>query len=113
MPDIGRMGDTRMEQRIAAVRRFNRFYTQKIGALNEGLLGSPYSLTEVRILYELAHCDRPTASELAKQLGLDAGYLSRTLSAFQERGLIKKAPSKEDGRRSFLFLTGRGKAAFA
>ena len=102
-----------MDQRIAAVRHFNRFYTQKIGALNEGLLGSPYSLTEVRILYELAHRDQPTASELAKQLGLDAGYLSRTLSAFQERGLIKKAPSKEDARRSLLSLSDRGKKAFA
>jgi len=107
------MGDIGFDQRIAAVRRFNRFYTQRIGVLNDGLLGSPYSLTEVRILYELAHRDKPTASELAKQLGLDAGHLSRTLSAFKEQGLIRKAPSKEDGRRSFLSLTGRGKAAFA
>ena len=107
------MGDIRFNGRVTAVRRFNRFYTQKIGVLQEGLLGSPYSLTEVRLLYELANGEKPTASELAKRLGLDAGYLSRILSAFKERGLIKKARSKEDGRRSFLSLSGRGKAAFA
>src|SRR5262249_6643624 len=102
-----------MDQRIAAVRRFNRFYTQKIGVLNQEWLGRPHFLTEGRILYELAHRDRPTASDLAKQLGLDAGYVSRTLSAFQERGLIRKTPSKDDGRRSLLSLTERGKKAFA
>jgi DNA-binding MarR family transcriptional regulator/N-acetylglutamate synthase-like GNAT family acetyltransferase len=107
------MGEIGFNGRVTAVRRFNRFYTQKIGVLKEGLLGSPYSLTEVRLLYELAHGEKPTASELAKQLGLDAGYLSRILSAFKERGLIKKARSKEDGRRSLLSLSGRGKAAFA
>ena len=107
------MTDICFDQRIRAVRHFNRLYTQKIGVLSNGLLGSAYSLTEVRLLYELAHTDKPTASELAKQLGLDAGYLSRILSAFEKRGLIKKATSKNDGRRSFLSLTARGRAAFA
>jgi len=107
------MADIGFDQRIGVVRRFNRFYTQKIGVLNEGLMGSAYSLSEGRVLYELANRAKPSASDLAKQLGLDSGYLSRVLSAFEQRGLIKKAPSKDDGRRTFLSLTARGKAAFA
>jgi DNA-binding MarR family transcriptional regulator/GNAT superfamily N-acetyltransferase len=101
------------EQRVAAVRRFNRFYTSKIGVLHEGFLGSPFPLAQVRVLYELAHRTRPTAAELSKELALDAGYLSRILQAFEKRGLIEKTPSDTDGRQSLLSLTARGREAFA
>lgn len=99
-------------QRIEAVRQFNRFYTQKIGVLHEGLLKSPFSLTEVRVLYELAHKEKPVASELAKELGLDPGYLSRILAGFKSKNLVDSKPSEQDGRQSILRLTEKGKAAF-
>jgi DNA-binding MarR family transcriptional regulator/GNAT superfamily N-acetyltransferase len=107
------MTDDALFQRVEAVRQFNRFYTQKIGVLHEGLLSSPFSLTEVRVLYELAHRERPVASELGKDLGLDPGYLSRILSSFKAKGLIDSKPSEQDGRQSILWLTEQGKAAFA
>ena len=107
------MAPSKVEQRVAAVRRFNRFYTKKIGLLHEGYLASAFSLTEGRVLYELAHQDTVTASELGRELGLDPGYLSRILRAFEKRGLIERTRSKTDGRQSLLALTRRGHDAFA
>jgi DNA-binding MarR family transcriptional regulator/GNAT superfamily N-acetyltransferase len=101
------------EQRIAAVRRFNRFYTQHIGVLREGWLDSPFSLTEARVLYELKARDGATASDIATLLGLDAGYLSRILRRFHKDGLIRKRISPADARQSFLSLTARGRKSFA
>jgi len=99
--------------RIEAIRRFNRFYTRRIGALHEGLLASKFTLTESRLLWELAHRDRLTATELARELELDAGYLSRLLRSFKERGLIKTARAVDDARHQHLSLTAAGKRAFA
>jgi DNA-binding MarR family transcriptional regulator/N-acetylglutamate synthase-like GNAT family acetyltransferase len=107
------MAETLSERRIEAVRRFNRFYTRQIGVLQEGLLQSPFSLTEARVLYELARRPGVTASELAADLGLDAGYLSRILRAFGARGLITRKRSKADGRQSHLALSDHGHAVFA
>ena len=103
--------------RIEAVRRFNRFYTRRIGVLQESLLDSSFTLTECRILWELAHLADAsagiTATELARMLELDAGYLSRLLRTLKERGLIKATPSKDDARQMQLVLTPAGRRAFA
>ena len=98
---------------IHAVRRFNRFYTRQIGVLQEHLLDSRFSLTEVRVLYELAHRPGITAIELRKELGLDRGYLSRMLQAFEKQGWIKTKLSAADKRRILLSLTAKGQKVFA
>ena len=83
---------------VEAVRRFSRFYTRHIGVLHEGYNGSEFSLTEARVIYELAHREAATASDLVKYLGLDAGYLSRLLKSFQERGLVQRQISDVDAK---------------
>lgn len=97
---------------IEAVRRFNRLYTRQIGVLNEGLLNSSFSLTEVRVLYELANGDSSTATELGNKLGLDAGYLSRILRGFQDNSLIERTPAEADARQMVLSLTDKGHREF-
>jgi DNA-binding MarR family transcriptional regulator len=94
------------------VRRFNRFYTRQIGVLHEHLLNSEFSLTEVRILYELAHRAGLTTADLVSELSLNAGYLSRIITRFEKRGLIKKTRSETDARASLLALTRQGRASF-
>jgi DNA-binding MarR family transcriptional regulator/GNAT superfamily N-acetyltransferase len=101
------------QARIAAVRRFNRFYTRQIGVLRKTFLDSPYSLGEARILYEISSHRSPTASQIARTLGLDAGYLSRILQNFEKRGLIERRASHSDARQSHLALSARGKKTFA
>ena len=107
------MAKMEFDQLVDAMRRFNRFYTKQIGVLHEGLLGSQFSLTEVRVLYELAHREMPTATALAKELDLDSGYLSRILRRFETRRLVGKCASTTDGRQSLLSLTPRGRKVFA
>lgn len=105
-----------MEQQarcVDAVRRFSRFYTRRVGVLDEGYNGSEFSLTEARIIYELAHREAATASDLAKYLGLDPGYLSRILKSFQDRGLVHRQASEVDGRQYLLALTDVGQQRFA
>ena len=101
------------QQRIAAVRRFNRFYTRQIGLLRKTYLNSPYSLGEMRVLYEISHGNGVTASDVASALDLDAGYLSRVLRNFEKRGLIVRKTSAKDARQSHLALTARGRKMFA
>src|SRR5688500_18541510 len=100
-------------ERVDVVRRFNRFYTRRIGALGEGHLDTPFSLAEARVAYELAQRGTATATDLGQELGLDAGYLSRIVRGFQERGLIDRRPSQSDARQSRVSLTDAGRAAFA
>lgn len=97
---------------VDAIRHFNRFYTRQIGVLQQTLLESPFSLTEVRVLYELEKNETTTASALRRELGLDAGYLSRILRGFAKRGFLEKRPSPDDGRETLLALTAAGATAF-
>ena len=101
------------ETKIDTIRRFNRFFTRRIGVLREGLLHTPYSLTEARILFEIANRDNLSGSDLSRELGLDPGYLSRILSGLERRNLIEKTPSKADARRRLLALTPEGEDAFS
>ena len=98
---------------VDAVRRFNRFYTRRVGALRGGLLGSEYPLPEARLVYEIGHRRECTASELAAELDLDAGYLSRLLQGLKRRGLLSAKRSAQDARASVLSLTARGRKAYA
>jgi DNA-binding MarR family transcriptional regulator/GNAT superfamily N-acetyltransferase len=98
---------------IARVRAFNRDYTRRIGVLSEGLLDSPYSLTQVRVMYEIAHRGGVTAGELAEELDLDRGYLSRMLKGFETKKLLTRTPAPEDGRRQHLRMTPAGMRVFA
>ena len=100
------------EHAIGAVRHFNRFYTKQIGVLNEGLLESPFTLTEARIIYELANRERATATELGNELGMDPGYLSRTLRALETRKVITRKTSSTDGRQSVVGLSAKGRKEF-
>lgn len=97
-------------ERIAAVRRFNRFYTRIVGALDEGHLQSRFALAEVRLLFEIAHGNGPTATALVADLGLDAGYVSRLLRELSRRRLVRSTRSPDDGRRWHLSLTAKGRA---
>ena len=101
------------EHRAESVRRFNRFYTRQIGVLHEHLLDSDFSLTEARILYELAHREGLTSSDLCRELGLNAGYLSRVIAGFEKRGLLVKTRSAADARVAQLQLTDAGRATFS
>jgi DNA-binding MarR family transcriptional regulator/N-acetylglutamate synthase-like GNAT family acetyltransferase len=101
------------EERISAVRGFNRFFTRRIGVLREGLLHTPYPLTDARILFELGQTDHLIASKLGRELGLDAGYLSRILARLEQQGLLDKVRSENDGRQFLLNLSAAGKEAFA
>jgi DNA-binding MarR family transcriptional regulator/N-acetylglutamate synthase-like GNAT family acetyltransferase len=101
------------EPDVAAVRAFNRFYTRKLGVLDQQLLKSPFSLSEARVLYELAHREDLSAKEIGAELGLDAGYLSRIVQNFEEAGLISREPLPTDRRQYRLALTAKGRQAFA
>ena len=98
---------------VAAVRRFNRFYTQKIGVLDENVYGHSWSLTEARILYEVAHGERVTASQIAATLGLDPGYLSRMVKHFEKQNFVRRTVGSDDRRKSVLTLTTKGAHEFA
>jgi DNA-binding MarR family transcriptional regulator/GNAT superfamily N-acetyltransferase len=110
---VNNMRGAKHSDPISSLRRFNRFYTRQIGVLQEGLLETDFSLTESRVLYELAHTAEATAKALCAQLGLDPGYLSRILRAFAKKGLLRKSASPADGRESLLDLTQKGRQAFA
>ncbi|MGE0212525.1 MAG: GNAT family N-acetyltransferase [Parvibaculaceae bacterium] len=99
-------------ERVDAVRQFNRFYTGRLGLLRDRLYDSAFSLPQMRVLYEIAHRPKVTAAELARDLNMDPGYLSRQLRRFSEDGLVKREASPRDGREQLLALTSQGRRAF-
>src|SRR5258705_9674268 len=107
------MSQQESDRQISAVRAFNRFYTRKLGVLDQQLLKSPFSLSEARVLYELAHRQDLAAKEIGIELGLDPGYLSRIVQKFDEDGLITRKPLPSDRRQYRLSLTAKGRQAFA
>lgn len=102
-----------IDARAERIRRFNRFYTEKIGVLQEGLLRSPFSLAEARVLYEIAHAEQPVAAGIGKRLSLDAGYLSRIVKRLLRAGVLNRARSRSDGRERILSFTPKGREQFA
>ncbi|UCE11514.1 MAG: MarR family transcriptional regulator [Candidatus Thorarchaeota archaeon] len=106
------MSQSRLEQSIGEVRRFNRFYTKRIGLLNQGLLETRFSLTQARIIFELAQQDKTVSTDLVRKLDIDPSYLSRILTAFEKNGLIQKAKSETDSRQRILTLTPMGRKSF-
>ncbi len=102
-----------LDQRVAAIRAFNRFYTNRIGVIRDRILTSRFSLTEARVLYELANTEAPTSAAIRAALDLDAGYLSRILQRFEDEGLLVRTPAPSDRRRLTLALTQAGRDAFA
>lgn len=105
------MRESAIHVEVGVLRSFNRFYTRKIGVV-DGIASSPFSLAEARVLYELAHREQPTATAIRKELGLDAGYMSRILGEFERRKLVTREQSKTDERQKFLALTTKGRKAF-
>jgi len=106
------MATQESDREISAVRAFNRFYTRKLGVLDQHLMQSPYSLSEARVLYELATQEDLAAKEIGIELGLDPGYLSRIIQNFDEKGLITRKPLSSDRRQYRLSLTAKGRQAF-
>jgi DNA-binding MarR family transcriptional regulator/GNAT superfamily N-acetyltransferase len=105
------MAGNGIDPQVSAIRSFNRFYTRKIRVV-DGMASSPYSLAEARVLYELARRDRPTATDIRRELGLDAGYVSRILRGFEQQRLVTRAQSKNDERQKFLSLSAKGRKIF-
>jgi DNA-binding MarR family transcriptional regulator/GNAT superfamily N-acetyltransferase len=105
--------ETALDRRVGEVRRFNRFYTQRIGVLRDRFLGEALTLSQSRILFEIAHRDAPTAGELVRDLGLDQGNVSRILTSLEKRGFVLRTPSSSDGRKSHLSLTDAGRDELA
>jgi DNA-binding MarR family transcriptional regulator/GNAT superfamily N-acetyltransferase len=108
-----RTKQTRQEHRVAAVRAFNRFYPLQVGLLSPGYLHSPFSITEARVIYEIATRGEAQVADLRRQLGLDAGYVSRMLNRFEEQGLIARERASADRRRQLVTLTAKGRRTFA
>ena len=105
------MPELKVDAQVGAIRAFNRFYTRKIGVV-DGMASSPFALAEARVLYELAHREQATATDIRKELGLDAGYMSRILREFERRKLIRREQCKTDERQKLLSLTAKGRRAF-
>jgi DNA-binding MarR family transcriptional regulator len=100
-------------QVIEKIRAFNRYYTNVIGLLDQHYLDSPFSLTEGRVLYEIAHIENCSAKKIREKISIDEGYLSRIIDKFIQKGLVTKSPAPEDRRLHLIFLTEKGRQAFA